>query len=54
MKTSTLEDDNRLVNEEKEQRSKLDAALLSGLESGTPVLFDNDAFKDRMRIKYQQ
>ena len=42
----------RLLEHERNLKNRLDEALVTGLESGEPKTFDNEAFKKRMKLKH--
>jgi antitoxin ParD1/3/4 len=44
----------RLLEHERNIKDRLDDALVVGLESGTPKVFDNEDFKKRMRAKHAE
>jgi len=42
----------RKIEEESKRRDLIDEALIIGEKSGKPKLFNNEAFKQKMRKKY--
>lgn len=43
----------RLLEKEKQKIQALNEALVVGEQSGKPIAFDNEQFKNRMREKFQ-